>query len=419
MGFSSSIGPALSDAAARASVYVEDNSTAVAVAGGLTALGAITYLATRKPRSDYQVAPSSFQLGVGNLKEGEVQSEVSAYYSEYNTLERGKGAQVANSKKVADFVDKFYSLVTDIYEWGWGQSFHFSPLLPRHTWAAAEAAHETRIGALIGLAPGKHGLDVGCGVGGPMRTIATSSGANITGITINEYQVKRATYHNKNLGVSKQCQAVRGNFLDMPFEANTFDGAYAIEATCHAPKLEEVYSEVHRVLKPGARFATYEWVSTPLYDSTDVEHVKLMDEIVIGNGLPDMRTWAQAEAAGKAVGFRLVESRDLAMAPATQVSPWWSESGAVLQPHVPEGVSVNPWYARLGRSRRLFAVFAHFNASLVWVAETLRLAPRGMGEIHKMLMDTAFALIDGGELGIFTPMHLLVFEKPAEKEAEE
>lgn len=38
-------------------------------------------------------------------------SQVSAYYSEYNTLERGKGAQVANSKKVADFVDKFYSLV--------------------------------------------------------------------------------------------------------------------------------------------------------------------------------------------------------------------------------------------------------------------------------------------------------------------
>lgn len=37
--------------------------------------------------------------------------QVSSYYSEYNTLERGKGAQVANSKKVAEFVDKFYSLV--------------------------------------------------------------------------------------------------------------------------------------------------------------------------------------------------------------------------------------------------------------------------------------------------------------------
>lgn len=31
-----------------------------------------------------------------------------------------------------------------------------------------------------------------------------------------------------------------------------------------------------------------------------------------------------------------------------------------------------------------------------------------------MLVETAFALIEGGEKGIFTPMHLLVFEKPAE-----
>ena len=31
---------------------------------------------------------------------------------------------------VAELVDTFYNLVTDIYEWGWGQSFHFSPLLP-------------------------------------------------------------------------------------------------------------------------------------------------------------------------------------------------------------------------------------------------------------------------------------------------
>lgn len=32
-------------------------------------------------------------------------------------------------------------------------------------------------------------LDVGCGVGGPAREIAKFTGAHITGITINEYQV--------------------------------------------------------------------------------------------------------------------------------------------------------------------------------------------------------------------------------------
>lgn len=42
-------------------------------------------------------------------------------------------------------------------------------------------------------------LDVGSGIGGPMRTIACASGAEITGITINGYQVKRAKHHNRKV----------------------------------------------------------------------------------------------------------------------------------------------------------------------------------------------------------------------------
>lgn len=34
--------------------------------------------------------------------------------------------------------------------------------------------------------------------------------------------------------------------------------------------------------------------------------MKIIDEINFGNGLPEMRTWKQAEDAGKAVGFKLV-----------------------------------------------------------------------------------------------------------------
>lgn len=35
-----------------------------------------------------------------------------------------------------------------------------------------------------------------------------------------------------------------------------------------------------------------------------------------------MRTWKQAEEAGKAVGFRLLESRDVAQASRKAVQPW-------------------------------------------------------------------------------------------------
>jgi len=44
-----------------------------------------------------------------------------------------------------------------------------------------------------GITTGSKLLDCGCGVGGPMRNIARFTGANVTGITINQYQVKRIT----------------------------------------------------------------------------------------------------------------------------------------------------------------------------------------------------------------------------------
>lgn len=41
---------------------------------------------------------------------------------------------------------------------------------------------------------------------------------------------------------------------------------------------------------------------------------------------------------------------------------------------------------------------------------------RGTGgvsvQVHQMLMDVANSLVAGGQTGIFTPMHLLVFRKP-------
>jgi 24-methylenesterol C-methyltransferase len=110
----------------------------------------------------------------------------------------GKG-QLSDVSKAAEVVNDFYSFVTDIYEWGWGASFHFAPKLWGHDWKAGEAAQEVRIAHMLRAKPGNKILDVGCGVGGPMRTIAASTGAHITGITISEYQVERCKLLNERV----------------------------------------------------------------------------------------------------------------------------------------------------------------------------------------------------------------------------
>ena len=76
-----------------------------------------------------------------------------------------------------------------------------------------------------------------------MRNIAKFTRANITGVTLNEYQVNRGNELNAAAGLTGKALSVQADFMKLePFPDNHFDGVYAIEATCHAPKREEVYS---------------------------------------------------------------------------------------------------------------------------------------------------------------------------------
>jgi len=376
----SNVSQRVSDALDSLSSFTSENKTVVCVAGGCAAVAlAGAYLC----RADYKKRPTVFELSGGSIDTKEVKKEWDNYESSYG---KDAGEGIKDRSKTTQLVDVFYSLVTDIYEWGWGQSFHFSPKLPGKGWKESEAAHEARVAVALGLKAGMKCLDCGCGVGGPMRTIASVSGAHITGITINQYQVDRANHHNQNLGIAPLTEVVRGNFLEMPFEARTFDAAYAIEATCHAAKLEEVFGEIYRVLKPGGLFLSYEWVSTKAYDPNNDDHVRIIDEINFGNGLPEMRTYKEAENAGKSLGFELVTSIDLATA--SKVA--------------------KPWYGRLEE----LAWQNELSHVIITSLDTVWLAPKGLKQVHNMLRNVAHSLVAGGQTGVFSPMHMLVFRKP-------
>lgn len=165
---------------------------AVGVTAGVSSLFLLKALLPSGPKHK----PNSLDLSGGSISREKVDETFKDYAAAYG---KAPGEGIKDRSRTVYLVDVFYSLVTDLYEWGWGQSFHFSPKLPHKDLKASEAAHETRIGAILGLQPGKKALDCGCGVGGPMRTIAATSGAHITGITINQYQVDRATFHNKRV----------------------------------------------------------------------------------------------------------------------------------------------------------------------------------------------------------------------------
>lgn len=169
---------------------------------------------------------------------------------------------------------------------------------------------EHKLAFMTQLRPGMKVLDVGCGIGGPARTIAKFVGCEIVGISINQRQVDRAILLTALEGLQHKCTFLRADFNNMPFLDESFDAAYAIEATVHAPTLLQVYKEVARVLKPNAPFGCIEWVMTPKFDPSDETHLSIRNQIEHGNGVTNLQNPDQARAQFLAAGFDIDHEED-------------------------------------------------------------------------------------------------------------
>jgi sterol 24-C-methyltransferase len=109
----------------------------------------------------------------------------------------------------------------------------------------------------------------------------------------------------------------------MPFPDNSFDVAYAMEATCYSPTLEQVYAEVARVLKPGGYWGTYEWMMTPKYDDKNPVHNEIRTRIERGDGVCNITNRQNAIDSLKKVGLEPVTDEDLATTTPRNPVPWW------------------------------------------------------------------------------------------------
>ena len=321
------------------------------------------------------------------------------------SAEETEETRKARRDEYATLTRHYYNLATDLYEYGWSQSFHFCRFSTGEPFRQAIARHEHYLALKMNIQENQKVLDVGCGVGGPAREICKFSGANITGLNNNDYQIERATQYAKKEGLAHKLNYVKGDFMQMSFEDNSFDAVYAIEATVHAPSLEGIYSEIFRVLKPGGVFGVYEWLMTDAYDNNNPKHREIRLGIEQGDGISNMEKIEVALAAMKAAGFELELNEDLADRP--DEYPWyWPLSGELKYMQ-------SIWdFPTLVRMTKIGRGIVH---KFVGALETINLAPRGTQKTADSLALAADCLVAGGREKLFTPMYLMVGRKPAKK----
>lgn len=117
------------------------------------------------------------------------------------------------------------------------------------------------LASLAGLFEGMQVLDIGSGIGGPARMLASEYGCQVTGIDLTEEFCLAAEMLTARLGLTDKVRFQCGNALDLPFDDEAFDLVWMQNSSMNIPDKDRLYSEVRRVLRPKGRLATQDVLS--------------------------------------------------------------------------------------------------------------------------------------------------------------
>ena len=129
-----------------------------------------------------------------------------------------------------------------------------------HTGARASTL---ALAELARLASGLHVVDVGGGIGGPARVLAREHGCRVTVVDLTEEYCRVGAELTRRTGLADRVDFRHGDALALPFPAESFDVAWTQHSTMNVPDKAALYRELHRVVRPGGRYAFHEIAAGP------------------------------------------------------------------------------------------------------------------------------------------------------------
>lgn len=226
--------------------------------------------------------------------------------------------------------------------------------------AAAERMTEV-IAAATALRDGMHVLDVGCGFGGTLAALnETLTRVDLHGLNIDMRQLRRAQQCvHPQLG--NQLAFVQGDATSLPYADDSFDALLAVECSFHFPSRAAFLAEAGRVLRPGGRLTTSDFVPTPAMAlAWRMARVPIDLALTPLLGRMDLSfTLAAYRGAAAAGGLTLREARDITAAILPSI-PLWRRLMAHLMPEypgLPALFGTFAWYHRVGLIRYTVLTF--------------------------------------------------------------
>jgi ubiquinone/menaquinone biosynthesis C-methylase UbiE len=149
---------------------------------------------------------------------------------------------------------------------------------------------------MLAPTPDDHVIDVGSGLGGPARYLASTYGCRVSGVDLTEEFVATASELTRRTGLQDRVDFRQGSGLALPVPDALFDLAWTQNVAMNIADRPGWYAELRRVLKRGGRLAIQDVAQGPggplhypvnWADTADISFLRTPEE-----------TKAQLQAAG-------------------------------------------------------------------------------------------------------------------------
>ena len=101
-------------------------------------------------------------------------------------------------------------------------------------------------------------LDIGAGLAGPARLLASALGCRVDCLEMSTDFCAAAVLLNRLTGLDERIKVHQGNALGLPFPDDSFDVVWMQNVGMNIADKQKLYGEIRRVLKPGGRYAFQE-----------------------------------------------------------------------------------------------------------------------------------------------------------------
>ena len=124
-----------------------------------------------------------------------------------------------------------------------------------HT-GGADATRE--LARMAGLQPGTHVLDLGGGIGGAARLLASEFDCDVTVLDVTAPYCRVGEMLTRATGLSEHVRFRTGDALEPPFPAGSFDVVWTQHSTMNMADKRSLYRSAARMLRPGGLLAMHE-----------------------------------------------------------------------------------------------------------------------------------------------------------------